>query len=51
MGKVAALTGKTEDATPFNNFNMTPYADNLHKAGYQKYGNEAMFNPHSGYQL
>lgn len=51
VGKVAAVKGKTIDATPFNNFDMTIHADTLHKEGYQKYGNEAMFNPHSGHQL
>jgi DNA-directed RNA polymerase II subunit RPB2 len=31
VGKVAALTGKTIDATPFCDFNMSIYADELHK--------------------
>ena len=51
VGKVAALKGTSEDATPFCDFNMNIYADDLHRCGYQKYGNEAMFNPYSGHQL
>jgi len=37
---MVALKGKfSEDATPFRKFNMEEKADEIHKFGYQKYGN------------
>lgn len=47
--KVAAIFGKiSEDSTPFRDFNIYEKAEGLHVKGYQKYGNEQMFNPFSG---
>jgi len=51
IGKLAALKGHTEDATPFTRFNMDIKAKDMHDCGYQKYGNEAMFNPYSGNKM
>lgn len=52
LGKMAALKGRfCEDATPFRPFNFEEKAVEVHKSGYQKYGNEVMFNPYSGKKL
>lgn len=42
MGKVAALTGKEGDATPFTNVNVDNISKGLHKCGYQKHGFETV---------
>ena len=52
IAKMAALKGKfKEDATPFRPFNMEEKASQVHNCGYQRYGNEVMFNPYSGKSL
>eukprot|EP01029_Cantina_marsupialis_P012875 TRINITY_DN284_c0_g2_i1.p1 TRINITY_DN284_c0_g2~~TRINITY_DN284_c0_g2_i1.p1 ORF type:complete len:1190 (-),score=385.43 TRINITY_DN284_c0_g2_i1:234-3803(-) len=49
LGKVAALTGKTGDATAFlSELTVDKVANQLHLLGYQRYGNETMFNGHTG---
>jgi DNA-directed RNA polymerase II subunit RPB2 len=49
VGKMVCAKGSFEDdATPFSPFNMHHKARQLHSTGYQKYGNETMFNPYSG---
>jgi DNA-directed RNA polymerase II subunit RPB2 len=52
IAKLAAIKGRfSEDATPFRPFNMEDKAVEVHSTGYQKYGNELMFNPYSGKRL
>ena len=52
IGKLTAIKGRfSEDATPFRRFHVEEKADELHAAGYQRFGNEVMFNPYSGKQL
>ncbi len=47
--KVAALKGHfLEDATSFTNFDIIQKGKELHATGFQRYGNEAMFNPYTG---
>ncbi len=52
VAKMTAIKGKrSNDATPFRPFDMEEKAQEMHKLGYQKYGSESMFNPHSGNRL
>ena len=52
IAKLAAIKGRfSEDSTPFRPFNMQSKAKQMHATGYQKYGNELMFNPYSGKRL
>ena len=52
IAKLAAIKGRfSEDSTPFRPFNMMVKAKEVHSTGYQKYGNELMFNPYSGKRL
>jgi len=49
--KVSALRGYESDATPFTDVTVDSISDNLHKLGYQKYGNEAIFNGFTGRKI
>lgn len=52
IGKLTALKGRfSEDATPFRPFDFLSKAKEVHQCGYQRYGNEMMFNPYSGKRL
>mmetsp|Transcript_1281 Transcript_1281/g.4791 ORF Transcript_1281/g.4791 Transcript_1281/m.4791 type:complete len:1186 (-) Transcript_1281:183-3740(-) len=51
MGKVAAMMGKEGDATPFTPVTVESISDMLHMCGYQKRGNEVMYNGHTGRKL
>ena len=51
MGKVAACMGKEGDATPFTPVAAEDISTMLHKCGYQKRGNEVMYNGHTGRML
>ena len=51
MGKVVALKGGDGDATPFTNVTVETISTALHKLGYQRRGNEVMYNGHTGRQL
>jgi DNA-directed RNA polymerase II subunit RPB2 len=51
MGKVAAMMGKEGDATPFTPVTVENISDMLHQCGYQKRGNEVMYNGHTGRKL
>jgi|TARA_B100001540_G_scaffold265557_1_gene246143 DNA-directed RNA polymerase II subunit RPB2 len=51
MGKVAAIMGKEGDATPFTPVTVENISDMLHQCGYQKRGNEVMYNGHTGRKL
>ena len=49
--KVAALRGLEGDATPFTDVTVDSISEDLHKLGYQKYGNEAVFNGFTGRKI
>jgi len=48
MGKVSATTGEEGDATPFTNTTVESISELLHGVGYQRRGNEVMYNGHTG---
>ncbi|CRG94359.1 DNA-directed RNA polymerase II subunit RPB2, putative [Plasmodium gallinaceum] len=47
-GKVAAIEGEEGDATPFSKITVQEISQRLHKLGYEKYGNEILYNGHNG---
>ena len=49
--KVAALRGLEGDATPFTDVTVDSISKDLHKLGYQRYGNETVFNGFTGRKL
>ena len=49
--KVAALRGLEGDATPFTDVTVDSISEDLHRLGYQKYGNETVFNGFTGRKL
>ena len=49
--KVAALRGLEGDATPFTDVTVDSISEDLHKLGYQKYGNETVFNGFTGRKI
>lgn len=49
--KVASLRGIEGDATPFSYISLHTIARNLHKAGYQKHGNEVLYSPYTGTKM
>ena len=49
--KVSALRGFESDATPFTDVTVDSISEDLHKLGYQKYGNEAVFNGFTGRKI
>lgn len=52
LGKVACMTGNMGDATPFTDeHTVQSISKALHKTGYQRYGNERLFNGHTGKPL
>jgi len=51
LGKVGCLTGDEGDATPFNEVNVKDVSDMLHARGYQRHGNERLYNGHTGKPL
>ena len=52
MGKTCANLGRHGDATPFTNMSVDEIGDILEKqAGFQRYGNELMYNGRTGQQL
>ena len=46
--KVSSIFGEKSDSTPFSNITVDEISSSLHKLGYQKYGNEALFNGFTG---
>ena len=46
--KVSAIKGLQSDATPFSNISVDTISKYLHELGYQKYGNEVLFNGFTG---
>jgi len=51
LSKVGALAGGEGDATPFTKVTLSDVADRLHQLGYQRYGNEVLYNGHTGRRL
>lgn len=51
MGKVSATTGDEGDATPFTSTTVESISELLHGVGYQRRGNEVMYNGHTGTPL
>ena len=49
--KVSALRGLESDATPFSDVTVDSISEDLHKLGYQKYGNETVFNGFTGSKI
>ena len=49
--KVSAIRGYESDATPFTEVTVDSISDDLHKLGYQKYGNETVFNGFTGRKI
>lgn len=46
--KLASLKGIFGDATPFSGITLNSVAEELHTYGYQKHGNEVIYNPYTG---
>lgn len=51
MGKQSMLKGEFGDATPFVDIPREQIADELEKQGFEKYGNELMYNGMTGEQI
>ncbi|CAK4076589.1 unnamed protein product [Aphanomyces euteiches] len=51
LGKVSSQTGDEGDATPFTDVTVQAISDTLHSLGYQRFGNEVMYNGHTGRRL
>lgn len=51
LGKRGAMLGEFGDATPFEPFNLDLITDSLHQLGFTRYGNEVMYNGHTGRRL
>lgn len=52
LSKVSAITGTEGDATPFEyGLTVEKIMDYLHDCGYQKHGNEVVYNGHTGVRL
>ena len=49
--KVAALKGLEGDATPFTDVTVDDISSHLHELGYQRYGNETVYNGFTGRKL
>jgi len=51
LGKVVVFQGLEGDATPFTDVTVDDISARLHSMGYQKYGNEALYQGHTGRPL
>jgi DNA-directed RNA polymerase II subunit RPB2 len=49
--QLATHLGLEGDATPFTSLTVEQVADRLHKLGYQRSGNEVMYNGHTGRKM
>ncbi len=48
MGKACTVVGSYGDATPFRELNLDDISDLMESCGMEKYGNEIMYNGHTG---
>lgn len=51
LSKVASLNGNEGDATPFQGQTVEYISNQLHDLGYQRYGNEVMYNGFTGKRM
>ena len=51
LSKVASLNGNEGDATPFQGQTVEYISNQLHNLGYQRYGNEVMYNGFTGKRM
>eukprot|EP00929_Paragymnodinium_shiwhaense_P044473 TRINITY_DN22811_c0_g1_i2.p1 TRINITY_DN22811_c0_g1~~TRINITY_DN22811_c0_g1_i2.p1 ORF type:complete len:596 (-),score=125.30 TRINITY_DN22811_c0_g1_i2:168-1955(-) len=51
VGKVGALVGCQGDATPFTRVTVKDISGRLHDCGFQRFGNERVYNGHTGRPL
>jgi DNA-directed RNA polymerase II subunit RPB2 len=51
LGKVGTFNGLEGDGTPFTSLTVEQVQKMLHERGYQKHGNEVMYNGHTGRKL
>eukprot|EP00708_Paratrimastix_pyriformis_P001975 GAFH01000712.1.p2 GENE.GAFH01000712.1~~GAFH01000712.1.p2 ORF type:complete len:943 (-),score=467.59 GAFH01000712.1:553-3381(-) len=51
LSKVSALSGVEGDATPFTSVTVEEISGMLHRQGFQRYGNEVMYNGHTGRRM
>jgi DNA-directed RNA polymerase II subunit RPB2 len=51
LGKVVVFQGCEGDATPFTDVTVEDISSRLHAMGYQRHGNEAMYQGHTGRPL
>lgn len=51
MGKAACHLGTYGDSTPFTDCSVDAIADILQRSGYEKYGNEILYNGRTGQQI
>lgn len=51
LSKVGALAGGEGDATPFTNVTLQDVSERLHSLGYQRNGNEVLYNGHTGRRI
>jgi DNA-directed RNA polymerase II subunit RPB2 len=50
-GKLASIVAEVADGTAFNPVGVTNISDTLHEYGYQRNGNEVLFNGHTGKKM
>jgi len=51
LGKISVITGNEGDSTPFTTSSVKDFSDTLHAIGFQRKGNEVMYNGHTGKRL
>jgi len=51
LGKVVVFQGLEGDATPFTDVTVEDISKRLHAMGYQRHGNEALYQGHTGRPL
>lgn len=49
--KVGCIKGSIADGTPFTEMRVEDITSELHNLGYQRHGNEVLYNPHTGEKL
>ena len=51
LGKTSVMQGHRQDATAFNGMNVEDIADMLENEGFQRYGDEILYNGMNGKQM